>query len=449
MARRGKTKVGGGPPQDTMLAAGSRGRASQEQAEAQQLDQIQQGGDRVAGAIREGIGGVAEGYQRREAGKAQGEQQDFENKMTTRGMELEEAKAGFEQAPEGEQAPEQALSSKTPEEQQRLVEQGDKPIEISGEGPATPGAQEPGGLRQSEAGKSAQQTKQYQADTARMNAMTNRMNAEKSFASARARGDSSGMGAAAESMRKGMDGTRKRLNEIASGDSDPEAILNAYSDNPNAQEALASGDPATMASTAKRLVESELAYQNIAYMAATGSQPVDRNDSNPVWQRYAQNERALRSALRTGQPVDSPNDMFDAMANPNMGSALQAWSGVRTVEEGDSLVRRMTAKGMMNIPEAQRTEAAMAKAARDQAERAELESKLAASQDKIAMLEGAMTGMGSPEFGQPVPKTTEELPGGQQIESGMDFRRGQYQSPEELRKKRNPGTTSYKSSYVK
>jgi len=47
-----------------MLRAGSRGRSSVERAEGQQLQQIQQGGDKTAGAIREGLGGAGQARQR-------------------------------------------------------------------------------------------------------------------------------------------------------------------------------------------------------------------------------------------------------------------------------------------------------------------------------------------------------------------------------------------------
>ncbi len=448
MARRSKTKVGGGPDVRPMLQAGSRGRASQEKAEGQQLEAIQQGGDRVAGAISGAMGGISSGIKNREARQAQAGQQEFENKMTIRGAELDEAKSGFTREPEGQQpgaAP--GGAAKTPEEQANLQAQGEKPVEIQGQGPSTSGSQDP--LRRSDTGKAQDKAKAYSAQTSRMNAETNRINAERNHASAKARGDVQGMATAIKSMQSGMDVTRKQIDAIVRGDVPPQAVLQAYSDNPDAVQALESEDPAQMALTAKRITESQLAYQNISYMASTGLPPIDRMDSSPIWQRYAQNEIALTAAFRNGMPLNSPNQAFQGAMGEQMPSALAAWQGIQSTEEGNQFIRRLAAKTMLRINEADRMAEQQALATKQTEEMTSLTSENAALKTQIEQMSGALATTGSTELGAPVPKTQETLPGGQQVESGMDARRQQYQPPEESRKSRNPGTTSYKSSYVK
>jgi hypothetical protein len=394
-----------------------------ERAEAQQLQQIQAGGDRVAGAISGALGGISGGLKAREQRQSQAEQQQFENQMATRGMELEEAKEGFVREEPGEQ------TTKTPEELARLQEQGEKPVEIGTQGPARPGVQEPGAAE----GKLKPRAPSYEAQTKRMNAEAARLNAENSYKSARNKGNTGGMESAVKSMQSGMEITRKQIDDVVRGEVNPEAVLQAYSDNPDAQQALESGDPAQMAQTAKRIAESQLAYQNISYMAATGMPPLDRMDSNPIWQRYAQNEIALTAAFKNGMPLNSPNQAFQGAASEQMPSAMQAWQGVQSLEEGQRFIRKLTAKTMLNINEAERMAGQMAQATRETEERVQLEQQNVQLQQQIMQMQQSMAEQGFTEEGQTLEEQglteTKELPGGEQVESGMGFRGQQYQPP--------------------
>lgn len=206
MARRGKTVIGKGEKEQTRLmmqaeesGVAARGRASEALVRQQQAG-IQQG-------MQMGRLGAETAQQH-----AQLEQQrkiaTGQEMQAGQRIELQEAQAGMERAPGGAEPPlsrEERLrqemdqgtagaeapetSPMSPEEVARLQRQGEQPIEIGGAGPAQPGLQEPGGLRQSEAGKKRQELAQYEADTKRMTAQARITATQNKVMQAEAKGD--------------------------------------------------------------------------------------------------------------------------------------------------------------------------------------------------------------------------------------------------------------------
>lgn len=261
MARRAKTKVGGGPRAETQLQAASRGRQSQEIAEAQQLQQIQQGGDRTAAAVSGAAGKIQQARQFKRQEEAQGKELEFRKQaetgrqiQTQRGQELGEATQGFEREPGGVQPPlvqdermkqlqagmDQGLDASqpgaappgaapeafpgTPEEQQRLATAGEAPVEIGGQGAATPGVQEPqgrgtrpGGLKLSQAGERRETRADYEAQTRRMEAQARIAGIQDKVLRSEFSGDKEGRKIIQDQMIAGLDQQMGVLSRVQTG----------------------------------------------------------------------------------------------------------------------------------------------------------------------------------------------------------------------------------------
>jgi hypothetical protein len=243
-----------------MLQAGSRGRQSQEIAEAQQMQQIQAGGDRVAGAVTSAAGQVQQARQFTRQEEAQGKELEFRRQAETgrqmqaeRGQELQEATQGFEREPGGAQPPlvqdermrqlqagmDQGLDSQpgaapggaapeafpgTPEEQRRLATAGEAPIEIGGQGAAAPGAQDPqgrgtrpGGLRLSAAGERRESRADYEAKTRRLEATARIASIQDKVLRSEFAGDKAGRQIIQDQMDAGLEQQMGLLSRVQKG----------------------------------------------------------------------------------------------------------------------------------------------------------------------------------------------------------------------------------------
>lgn len=251
MARRAKTKVGGGPRQDTMLAAGSRGRASVERAEAQQLQGIQRGGDTTAGAIREGLGGIGQAVQRRKAAGVEESrfQQQMDMQAADKGLVRDKPQQGG--APQdpgaadqstqkpGEYGPaEDERSRQLRLDMDRGAKQTSKPIEST-----------TGGYRKSEerlAGEEqAQEIATTKAQTAHLNAQTSLQRAmDKNDGSSEAEAN---VKAAGDRWMKQMDRDIETIDKLSTGKfnmDDMRDLFQEMKDNPDSsiQEAMGLGE---------------------------------------------------------------------------------------------------------------------------------------------------------------------------------------------------------------
>jgi len=216
MARRGKTKIGGGEQEQsrTMMSAAQSGTAARQRAtEAYATEEDRQ--RQMAFQEGQALGKMGMG-----AVEAQ-QQLEQREKIATgaemqrgRQIELEEAKAGLKRTGGAEpplsraerlrqEMDQGAATGRSPEEQARLQKQGQKPVEIGGRNPAMPG------YEMTELGKAREARKDFDS-------MTRRMAVQGRLQRARASGDKTNIAKVKQLMMQPLKSSVKRMNRMMS-----------------------------------------------------------------------------------------------------------------------------------------------------------------------------------------------------------------------------------------
>lgn len=221
MARRAKTKIGGGEKEQSrlMMGAAQSGTAARQRATeayAGEEDRQRQMAFSEGQALgKMGMGAVESQQQLEQREKiATGAEM-----QRGRQIELEEAKAGLKRTDGGAEPPlsraerlrqeMQQGTGKTPEEQARLQKQGDKPIEVQGRGPAMPG------YEMTERGKAQEARKDYDA-------VTRRMAVQGRLSRARATGDKTNFTKVKQMLMQPLKSSVKRMNRMMSHNPKPD-----------------------------------------------------------------------------------------------------------------------------------------------------------------------------------------------------------------------------------
>jgi len=207
MARTSKTKIGGeGESNDRMMRAASSGAEAVAQAHGQVLNQHRAGAQQVQETSRD-IGNTLNAGANR-----QQQQQQFDTSI-----DLEGAKAGFERSSklDAEMAQgggEGKIGPLDAESQQRLQEQGQKPMEMDATGKWRPTEER----KQSQAREATR--KDFEADSDRMRALAYRDQVGISAQKALAAGDMATYKEKAEQLAKTPNDMQKRYDRFMKGD---------------------------------------------------------------------------------------------------------------------------------------------------------------------------------------------------------------------------------------
>lgn len=242
-------------------------------------------------------------------------------------------------------------------------------------------------------------------------------------------------------MQDGMKFTREQMSGLADNPERARIMAGAFPGNPDVEMALAAGtgteaNPQLQA-TVMRLLDNQLAMQNINYMAVTGGAAPDYSGYNEIWQRFNMHEAEINAAFRgdvalgplgggdptatqpfaeairaAGGAVD-----IDPVAEGNQGGAMRrAWAGFtgkHAFEQKQQFLRKATARAMVEIQELERRGESGLKVSG-------MAQQLAQSNQRVVQLEAqvaqqnAELGYGPQPFAEPGANVT-ELPGGQRV----------------------------------
>jgi hypothetical protein len=179
-------------------------------------------------------------------------------------------------------------------------------------------------------------------------------------------------------MQDGMAHTRKQMSLLSDAPERAALMAATFPDNPDMEAAIESGDKAQVAATVMRLMDNELAMQNINYMAVTGLAAPDYSGYNEIWQTFNMHEAEINAAFRGdvalgplggGDPtavqpfaaaIRSAGGSVDEDLNApgNQGGAMRrAWAGFEgpnSFDQKQQFLRKATARAMVEIQELER-----------------------------------------------------------------------------------------------
>jgi len=152
-----------------------------------------------------------------------------------------------------------------------------------------------------------------------------------------------------KAMSSSIEKTREMLGDVVNDEIDFNDVAAAYADNPQIKAATDSG---TM--TKARVVEfvrAQVGTQQLTYMAASGHMPPGYDPTNPVIRKFNERMVEVAAVFRGSQPMDtSQGDAFDQAwegRKSEVKSQAVQWMGIKTPEERDQFLRKLTANVMM------------------------------------------------------------------------------------------------------
>lgn len=313
MARTSKTVIGGGSQDQsrTMMQASQSGTAAKQRA----TESLSQEKARGTQQKLQGASQIASGLQQSRA-------QDFHEQSTNRAQDLQEAQAGFTRAPELDQRSQQlqaemgkgTASGMSPEQQQNLQEQGDKPLEIGGQG-----ATQPGELRQTEYGKRKEAMEQARVETARMNAETAYRKAQTAATKAQFAGDTEAVNIIAREQDARLEQRQELLTRMVKDEPRPNDFdvlrrqademggLAGMPDGGKIEEILKSGKVPANPEDKKRLtgfIQAMNDRQAMRYVTMLGEVPGKHVDfSGPVMKQFQAAAEEFRGLMQMQGPA--------------------------------------------------------------------------------------------------------------------------------------------------
>lgn len=382
MARRGKTKIGGGSQEQsrTMMAAKESG-FDRQQAAHRDLMAQRESGKRYTTELARQVGSDFTEQQRYT------EQQEFREKQATgeqalgqQRIDLAAEQSGVQRSGDAPTAPllddrKQQLQAEMqqgsgmdeaaqaqaatpppgalpPEQQQNLQDQVTKGAALAGRSfvPTEEGA---AAQRQGAAFKAAEVTSKLK------NADANFMNAQANYARALNVGGEAGQKqreASAKVMLKKMDESRELITNLQLGKARPMDVAAAYADgNSNMQEILdrQGMDPGD-GPRVIQFLRGRIGQQGLRYMATTGMQAPGLEPDNPVMRRYNQRFNEVAGAFRTLQQnqqlgaIPSQAPAFEqAAGGQQLGALSRAWQGIKNYDDRNSFLTQVTAQTML------------------------------------------------------------------------------------------------------
>jgi hypothetical protein len=340
MARRGKTKVGGGPRQDTMMRAQETGRASTERAEAQQLAQIQQGG-------QQGVQSIQRGAAMADQKIAQDKDREQQAGQFQQKMEMEAADRGLEPVQD-------ERTRQLQEDMDRGAKQTSKSLEYQGRG-----------YRVSDAELASRETA---AETANIKAKTTHLNAQTAMRKAieRDTGDEASkerIDKARQSMLKDRDAKIAIIDKLQTGQFSSinfDSLFADMRDNPDPaiQEMIGLGaeEIRSRPELIQRMVQfkkDEAGFAQIEALAIDGdmSGMKDRlpfmNEFRQVRDQisqFAQGNMAFADLTKAGQDLIEDLDPSDIQQGADFANQYQAFT---SYDEVDKFLNKVSAQIFM------------------------------------------------------------------------------------------------------
>lgn len=423
---------------ETMIQAAKSGMEGRQRAHESLIAQEAQGRrDMTQAAVQ--VGGLAEEGERRQLQKEQGDadrqvrtdiaEDNF--KLNERGqriqaadagleglepMESERAKrtreemdrgaaqtGGFEQNPPAAPGGGGGIGAITPEESARLQKQtGRSDLEYTGGGYE---AQGPQGIRKSGARLAREEREvrlqeqqiELNAQKLQMNALEHKRALAKPPGEERDRSLKETLGA----MTSAIEFTQEEISKVITGETDWNAVADAYATNPQIAQAKESGqlDKARVI----EMMRTQLGTQQLTFMATSGEMPPGYDPSNPVIRQFNVRFNEVAAAFRGTKPMDvSQGDAFDqAWGQQEQKSLAGEWVGIRSVEERNNFLRRVTANVMVEADRYRMEQKAQLKASGFQEELAQRDATIAQQSSLIEQLQQQVQILGGQGEGRP------------------------------------------------
>ncbi|MCP4899942.1 MAG: hypothetical protein GY906_23485 [bacterium] len=353
MARTSKTKIGGDSAArgKAMRDAASSGAAAVAQAQSQLLQQRQQGFQREQAAYKNA--------QIHDQGQEQKRQFNVQAEQQKERTDLEAAKAGFERKSEGGAGGDRAAKLQAEmdrgagqtggqigplekEDQERLAEQGKKPMELDSEGGAWQPTKE---RKQQQAAEGRRQD--FRADTERMRAMAYRDQVGVSAQKALAAGDKEAYKSMAKQLAQLPNDTQKRFDRLVKGDTQP----NDWSELSKAAKGSEEIDPTLMADIKAKqfsprvaaFVRSQVAVESLkSIVLSKGStQDLDIDWTNPKMVAFGEQRQQLSAYMAANpvmQQVSFIRSTEDKMRFLNVLAASQVLLGNDQAPQGPGMI---------------------------------------------------------------------------------------------------------------
>lgn len=399
MARRSKTKIGGGSQEQsrTMMQAAESGHDRQAQAHRDLMAQ-RESGKRYTTQLSQQAGASITESQR------YNEQQEFKEKATTGEHAFAQQRLDLQAEQQGKQRSADAPTSPLLDDRQKRLQsemqqgggaQGGSPATSAGQAAQMQAGQEPnpGAMPQEQqqnlaaqvskpaslpggrsfvdtpqgaaAGRQQAAVKAAQTTTQLQNAEANLLNAKANYSRATGQGGEEGIKrreAADKVMMKSMQTTRDIITQVQTGKVDPLTIAQAHMDNPNMKELAEGGGGPESRTRAVQFLRGQLGMQGIGYASTTGRMPPGMEPDNPIVQRFNNRFGEVATAFQTMQQssqmqMQSQAPAFQQAAQEQPMAALaQAWQGISSYEDRNEFLTKVTARTMIDAEQIRRAQ---------------------------------------------------------------------------------------------